>query len=758
MSYIKIESFKPGLDTRRSELTSLPGTLEVCENAHINPGGEIEKRKAFVSHPLAIFRRSIVGQIDYLPILINNVFYGYYAINLSNVTDAYSYFTGWEGRLFVDDLGNQGIIIDVASPTTATIFLISSTTPVTCYGARIYEATLGLQNTTNGLEVYGSASASYLTGLGGVSGATYVQLVCPISASYYLTKIVTSVNFGGKAWVVAQFANTGLKTDVFATRTFVFYDGVALGEWWNGYLIVTSGSPGFLSRMMAKINAITGFYATNLTLDGSGNEVSFLVTSDYGISFTAVAAIISGSSTLTAIQTGAALIPIPGYGAAASFRVTGGTTEAPFAVTAISPVGSTTTTLTITAVGAVYVTGDYITLSGFVQPVLNSTWAVTTGGSGSFVITVPSAIYTTDTGTVWRSAGISQLTVTLVGSVTPVPLLLTSTGTHPILMHQPSGDRTNDLLVFASDLAQAIVNGGSSFTAIANENLVSIYAPASQGATINAALLTLNGLRDFCTDGDSFCLALPTGFTNDSCSAVTMNGTNLLNGGTAVPYPTAITSALARNLDSQWMLNIVASIVAKAGSTYTAYYYEESFNTVPAQYQGNVIVSKINRLSNDSPDVLSVSCSNTGATNGSSLGHSVSSPVLHAVITDKANVSLTIPANNVPGGASTVYTSSGGTGALKVVGGADISGCSFYYINTSGNKIQIASSYINVTGGAANGVIGVSLQSTFSYIIGTGKSITPAIIVLGAIKLGLTITDSSTPPVSYITYGYITCI
>ena len=48
MAFFEIQNFKFGLDTRRSELTTQPGAMEKIENAHINQGGEIEKRKAFV--------------------------------------------------------------------------------------------------------------------------------------------------------------------------------------------------------------------------------------------------------------------------------------------------------------------------------------------------------------------------------------------------------------------------------------------------------------------------------------------------------------------------------------------------------------------------------------------------------------------------------------------------------------------------------------------------------------------------------------
>lgn len=47
MPYLVIEDFRGGLDARRSYVTSVPGTLLTLKNAHINRGGEIEKRKAF---------------------------------------------------------------------------------------------------------------------------------------------------------------------------------------------------------------------------------------------------------------------------------------------------------------------------------------------------------------------------------------------------------------------------------------------------------------------------------------------------------------------------------------------------------------------------------------------------------------------------------------------------------------------------------------------------------------------------------------
>lgn len=48
MNSLYIRDFRYGLDTRRGELTQRPGSLEVLHNGFINQGGEIENRKAFV--------------------------------------------------------------------------------------------------------------------------------------------------------------------------------------------------------------------------------------------------------------------------------------------------------------------------------------------------------------------------------------------------------------------------------------------------------------------------------------------------------------------------------------------------------------------------------------------------------------------------------------------------------------------------------------------------------------------------------------
>jgi len=48
MAFVFVNAFKSGLDSRRSRITAPQGSLSVGKNIHINRGGEVEKRKAFV--------------------------------------------------------------------------------------------------------------------------------------------------------------------------------------------------------------------------------------------------------------------------------------------------------------------------------------------------------------------------------------------------------------------------------------------------------------------------------------------------------------------------------------------------------------------------------------------------------------------------------------------------------------------------------------------------------------------------------------
>lgn len=52
MSYLEVNNFKFGLDTRKSEMTANPGALVIAQDGVINEGGEFEKRKVFGAYTL----------------------------------------------------------------------------------------------------------------------------------------------------------------------------------------------------------------------------------------------------------------------------------------------------------------------------------------------------------------------------------------------------------------------------------------------------------------------------------------------------------------------------------------------------------------------------------------------------------------------------------------------------------------------------------------------------------------------------------
>lgn len=192
MAEFTISSFRFGLDTRKDVITSQPGTLVTCENAHVNPGGEIEKRKAFVSF-------ATVSVLD------SNGAQGTFGLE---VTDA--------GLVVFGSALNFGASVTQGQPTLA-----SALTNVTYQ--QLKHPTL-----TND------------------SGETY-------NATYHrLTAIIQSGNFNGKAFAIAKFSDNNrflyydgalvqqsangmvmaLRTDIADLSTDLVRQLLAIG--WNG--------------------------------------------------------------------------------------------------------------------------------------------------------------------------------------------------------------------------------------------------------------------------------------------------------------------------------------------------------------------------------------------------------------------------------------------------------------------------------------------------------------------------------------------
>lgn len=227
MEHLTVAKFSYGLDTRRSELTSQPGTLEVCENAHISQGGQVEKRKAFVrvaqtqsgyyglqetSNSLNVFgsthyasvTRVRTSNVATLTIAAGHIFVVGDTVKITGMTS-----TGYNSSAAVLTAVNSGAGTISYTNTGADEVATGDTTGLVVLSVR------GIL-TYNTLRHYFS-SVDYTALNPGVP--TYTEPV--------LNSIVNTSAFGNKCFAIAHFAaaSTGL---VFDACTQCFYDSSAV--------------------------------------------------------------------------------------------------------------------------------------------------------------------------------------------------------------------------------------------------------------------------------------------------------------------------------------------------------------------------------------------------------------------------------------------------------------------------------------------------------------------------------------------------
>ena len=241
-----IANFKPGLDVRRSELTSQPGTLLRLIDAHINEGAEIEKRKSLVQ---------FVNINDPIP----NISHGYLVGDQLTVAGGTPIVSAQLVTVTSVDLdgGITGVALSGAmqqysvvptspnSPTGGTgtgaeiTFIIVDAFVVNPQAVFNDPGCLGMQATSNGLVTFGHANpyggaAPALSALL-PAGISYVQCQHPAVAqgvaydrTLHRMVEVTSTSFGGQPYAVATFADGS---------TFEYFNGVLVLDSVNGLVL-----------------------------------------------------------------------------------------------------------------------------------------------------------------------------------------------------------------------------------------------------------------------------------------------------------------------------------------------------------------------------------------------------------------------------------------------------------------------------------------------------------------------------------------
>jgi hypothetical protein len=402
MAFFEIQNFKMGLDTRRSELTSQPGTLEVLQNAHINQGGEIEKRKAFVATPLP------AGTYGFEPLLTSIVVFGSitapamptgftyqqlihpYATGAGAVMTAIVGSSHYSGNTFAIALfadGNEfcyynGLVV----PDTYAGLITSALTTDPLIAANILALAIAAGYT--GTHVTGSSQVDVV----GPAGTTYSTSVVEDSTAGILTPLISNNGLApihgnqasGSFQIVAGTnkngvnlvadvnivsATTGtlvatLLTGVVNFQQDTYSTAIAVAN----NISANAGTSGYYA--IANSNTVTIY---NLTNTGTVNTDNIVVTTNGNVCIGMCAITFSGDSTV-----GIAGITI------GSNNVIGTT----MGVTSVERPNATSAYY-VTNTSSGLKVGSVVTMTGFTDTTYNATTAaVTSIGTGGYVFSL----------------------------------------------------------------------------------------------------------------------------------------------------------------------------------------------------------------------------------------------------------------------------------------------------------------------------------------------------------------------------------
>jgi len=304
MAYVELKSWKYGLDTRRSQLTSVPGTLQVLNNCHINQGSEIEKRKAF-----AIFGNLTGSTFGLLQGQSTIYVFG---SRLFQWTNCPTTWTGTQNYVTIT-VGSDGLWPVQYESITITNCSVSQ-----------YNGTWQVGSVTGG----GGSEALHLGTIAGATsngtgatvtlnpptGVTYMTLLHPDGVTQ-MTAVLSAALFSGLPFVVASFADGNV---------FAFYNGTLVPDLYSG--LTWSGST--TSQSIALSLAAATNTTTNYTATTPSSGV-FLITSiptvTSGTPFTVVSTVkTAGSGTVSLQPISPGIAVNPGTSASGSFIVEAG--------------------------------------------------------------------------------------------------------------------------------------------------------------------------------------------------------------------------------------------------------------------------------------------------------------------------------------------------------------------------------------------------------------------------------------------------
>jgi len=315
MPYIAITNFKYGLDTRRSQLSSQPGTLLVLNNAHITEGGQIEKRKAFVKTTMPASTYGLQQTSTTIYKFGSKSSTGLSIATVSRAkasTVATLVLNGAHGLV----TGNSVTITGVGGTGYNGTFTVT----VTAYNTITYTVAAGTETTTADTGGTVTSTAAWGGTIGSMpSGFTYQQLYHPAvlngtvyTSNYAMTAVIASTLFSNAPFVIAKFADNGV---------YVYYDGSLVNDYVAGVILGYMSTNGLIAKNIVSQLSLTTGYASSTQV---GTTAVLDIIGNVGASYATTQVVTSTTGTLTPTLKNYGLAPISGLQPVGQFSIMAG--------------------------------------------------------------------------------------------------------------------------------------------------------------------------------------------------------------------------------------------------------------------------------------------------------------------------------------------------------------------------------------------------------------------------------------------------
>lgn len=591
-STFEISNFSFGLDTRRSEYTSKPGVLQTLQNAHINQGGEIEKRKAFAPIYLPANTFGMLAALSSI-----------YVFGSATFPAAMTSGATWIGTTVTINILNTSL-----APLPGTTITLTNVTAASGNVTPWQNITVLVTTVTpqfDEYEIIGHTSGTETITLTNTTGSVsfplptpfvYQQLTHPSGGSTYsMTAVQSATLFDNKPFVCATFSDGG---------TYCYYNGVLVEDFLAGLVTAWSDTDAQIAQAIEALVNATGsspvsgelVYTANVTNSTDVNVISTATqASTNAFTATVTTDLQSGSTgSILANLISLGTSSTPAVAATGSFQVVAGvpSTQATGTVTFTNQ-PNPSDSVTINGTPYFFASSPIPNVANYVLIGANTT---ATAQNFSYALNGTGGTVGTDYSTptvanpyVTASPSTNVVTLTAITGGTPGNSISMATsdatnislsgatlsgGSNNNYFSQVNVNGTNILsanVPYASNAEQTAINlasnialnsGATGWTASASNGTVTLTSVSGNPQNLNGLVVETVVVGQICVQGMSF--VCDSVHVSDAINSIVVGsgpGTTITNG--------TITSATTST--STWASDIAANISGFSGTSgYTA--------------------------------------------------------------------------------------------------------------------------------------------------------------------------------------------